>query len=106
MLGFAISSSVIAKVLPVNLEAEVQEDFILHNIDMPDLPGLSEEAVKDVEIFQSDCFVKNSIKIKSDLKNNAHLFMVSAAKIIVGIVSQQQFEEHKMSGMNLQAYLP
>jgi len=106
MLILTISSSATPRVLPVNLEAEAQEDFILQNIDMPDLPGLSEEAVKEVDKFQFECFGEKCIKIKFDFKNNDNRSIVSCPKIIVGIVSQQLYEEHKMSGMDLQTRFP
>jgi hypothetical protein len=63
LLSFFACSTAIARVLPVNEEADLQEDFILHNIDMPDLPGTSVEVANNSEEVQSEQLSYNGFKI-------------------------------------------
>lgn len=87
---FVGRSSSIARVLPVNEELESQEEFILENIDMPDLFGTSEYIVREGEILPFKCPSNSSIKAKYKVYTYSNMFLALIPELTISNTNVEQ----------------
>jgi hypothetical protein len=75
--------SSIARVLPVNEELESQEDFILQNIDLPDLPGASVYVLQENEILPFKFLPNSSVKVKYEVYTYSNMLLTLIPELTV-----------------------
>jgi broad specificity polyphosphatase/5'/3'-nucleotidase SurE len=106
LLTFIASSNAIARVLPVYEEADSQEEFIMLNINMPDIDGNSEDIVKEGVMLQNEFFVQSSINLKYDSNNIPYLFITSINILPVEKEDQSFCDKHNIAEMDLHVHSP
>jgi hypothetical protein len=87
VLVFCTTSGIYARVLPVYEELENQEGFIMQNIDMPDLSGLTGEIVIETIFLEYDYKRTYDINTEFDLKYFPYCCMIAIPDTAIGITS-------------------
>jgi hypothetical protein len=89
VLIFFISSGTHARVLPVYEEMEIQQEFILENISMPDLPGAQVEVVLEREVPFFLWPTDFSSQLKDELCHFPKVYFALNPELPSGIMNQQ-----------------
>ena len=90
LLLFITGTDTIARVLPVNEEMEIQVEFILENIEMPDLSGTSEYVVLEDDILPPEYTSNRYIKAKYEVYTYSNIFLVLIPELTINNTNFKQ----------------
>jgi hypothetical protein len=90
LIALNTGSNAFARVLPVNEDLESQENFIMQNIDMPDLPGISVYFVLEDELLPFERPSIGIIKEKYEVYTYFNVFLALIPELTISNTNVEQ----------------